>query len=68
MSSSELLSQFLAVIDAEHQRIQFFAEGNLLKVQRELQIEYIEVPFTTEGVYLKCPKATVDIISFCWTY
>lgn len=33
---------------------------------RELQTAYIEVQFRTEGVYLKCPKATVDITSFRW--
>lgn len=33
---------------------------------RDLQIACIEVQFRTEGVYLKCPKATVDITSFCW--
>lgn len=32
----------------------------------DLQIAYIEVQFRTEGVSLKCPKATVDITSFCW--
>lgn len=35
---------------------------------RELQTAYIEVQFQTESIYLKYPKATVDITSFCWAY